>query len=377
MTTKIPTQNVGRSYNPNDATSYDDDSVEARIYAAVKRSSVKIDVLNPVPGNSRNSGHASGTVVTRDGIVVTDGHCVTDPDGRPLPDDQITVTVNGRQYHAHVLTDANGLGIRSDQSALQILAPAGETFTPLRIASSVRPDSRQWVFGYPQDSNVLFMSPVQSAQNGNPDTSDTRGDLGAKMQPGEDPNRKLHRSPVHIEPGNSGGARVQIGADGQPEMIEMAEITNTNITTENKAATELAGDQALHLRDNDTANWVDDDGTKHSGLYKERREYLQNVLANRNSGWFTPRHDIVAFLDDVTGRRFAERTDVAPPGGGDWTKGWVASQHIVGGRIEPAATTARDQEAYGTIADQILKSHAKSSVESFYLKQFMGEGQKP
>jgi len=374
MTIRIPTERVGQEFNLGNATLYQDDSPEARAYLAVKRSEAKIDVAKPVPGYPKAGGHGSGTIVTSDGILVTDRHCVVDDDGTPFSDEKITVTVEGKQYHARVLTDAHNLGIRSDQAALQIIAPDGQTFVPLRIASGIRPGSQQWVFGYPQNSNELFMSPVEAATANNPDGETTRAVLannGAALTPGEDPNRRLHRSPVHIEPGNSGGARVQIGADGQPELVELADITNADVRAQLAAAQELQTDAALHLRDTDTVNWKDDRGHSHSGLYKDRRAYLETIRNAPSAGWFTPREEVVAFLDDVTGRRFGERRDVGPPGSGvDWSRGQLADRRPVTGRVESGEATTRDQ--YGTIAEHILAAHAKSSVESYYLKQFMG-----
>jgi hypothetical protein len=377
MTIPIPTLRIGQDFDPNNATLYEENSEEARVYQAVKRSEAKIDVVKPNPRDPRQMqlGSGTGTIVTSEGIVVTDRHNVVSFDGSQIPDDKITVTVDGKQYQARVLADPHRLGIRTDQAALQIIAPAGETFVPMRIASGERPGARQWAFGYSQGSNNLFMSPVYGPTSDNPDGIVTRGDvqrLGVALQPGEDPNRQLHRSPVHIEPGNSGGARVQIGADGQPELLEMAEISNTDHRTQIAAADELQRDEAQHLRPTDVVNYVDASGMSHSALYKDRRQYLQDVINAPNCGWFTTRQEMVSFLDDVTGRRLGEGTDVHPPGSVEWSRGRRERepQPVARGAQESREGTTRDQ--YGTIAEHIMATHAKSSVESYYLKQFMG-----
>jgi hypothetical protein len=77
----------------------------------------------------------------------------------------------------------------------------------------------------------------------------------------------------------------------------------------------------------------------------------------------------VAFLDDATGRHFGgetqARNDVSPP-----------DQRIRRGDGLPGTPVTRrteqSQEQYGTIAEHILATHAKQSVESYALKQFMG-----
>jgi hypothetical protein len=374
MTIVIPTETINKRFNPNDATPYDEDSEEARVYAAVKRTEAKIDVNRPLAGFPFAVAHGSGTVVTRDGIILTDRHCVTAADAiTPLSDDQITVTVNGKTYHAHVLPDNHRLGIRSDQAVLQIIPNTpGERFEAMRIASRVRPGAQQYVFGYPQGSERLFIAPVKPSAN---ETVVRRSDLNkAKEQPGEDPNRELTESIVHIEPGNSGGAKVQIGSDGRPELVAMAEITNTDHNAQVAAAAELAKYAQMQLRDDERVVYVDESGQRQSDLYGHRRQFLEQQIIHPNSaGWFTPRQSIVSFLDDVTGRRFGEesnlRADVAPPERRNRRGAWLP-QTTETRRTEPMERASQGQ--YVTIAEQILAAHAKQSVESYALKQFMG-----
>jgi len=317
MTIKIPTERINQPFDPNDSTNYYENSEEARVYAAVKRTEARIDVHRPIPGHPETHAFSSGTVVTPDGIILTDRHCVVASDGAtPLSDDQITVTVNGATYHAHILPDNHRFGMRSDQAALQIIPNTpGETFEAMRIAGHVEPGAKNWVFGYPQGSDQLFIAPVAASDG---DINVRRIDVSkARLQPGEDPNRPLTESRVHIEPGNSGGAKVQIGSDGQPELVGMSEITNTDVNSQRAARLELAKYARMNIRDDERVTYVDDGGQQQSELWGRRRVLLEQIANPPNAGWFTPRQSIVAFLDDATGRHFGgetqARNDVAPP----------------------------------------------------------------
>jgi S1-C subfamily serine protease len=204
----IPTQLPFGQTNLNDCTLYEPGSKSAQDFNQVKSSVVKINGERTTNGVT-TTPYASGFVVTPNGMVATDLHLL-----RGLKN--ITVTSEeGRSYKASIAA----VDRRFDLAILQVENPNREFFQALPLGSSqqLRPGDNVTAWGYPLDSNRVFMSPglpnfgfrervpLQKVLEAGVGRPLSQSDLNQLLPSGERANRDIIESTILVNHGNSGG----------------------------------------------------------------------------------------------------------------------------------------------------------------------------
>lgn len=204
----IPTQLPYGTTNLSDCTQYSKGSEEALKFNTVKSSIVKISGVRSVDG-WRSSPYASGFIVTPDGMVATDLHIL-----RNLNDIRVS-TENGNSYKATIAA----VDRRHDLAILQLERPRNELFNAITLGSSqtLQPGADVTAWGYPLNSNRVFMSPsfqnfgfrerrpLKQALETGAGKALSPLELNGLLLPGESSDREVLESTNLVNNGNSGG----------------------------------------------------------------------------------------------------------------------------------------------------------------------------
>lgn len=190
---RIPTLHMGMEANPSDVTAYPEGSPLARLADNADDSIVRITTLRQRDGQ-QNVSRGSGFFVKPDGTLATAYHVVKDNDGLWVE------TKNGMTYRA-VISQADRA---TDTATLRLTNTTGyENFAYLPLSQ------RQQFFvgeptialSHPHGWNNIFMS----VGNLQAERKMHQISVAGGLMPGEDPNRSLLESRIHVEQGSSGG----------------------------------------------------------------------------------------------------------------------------------------------------------------------------
>ncbi|GEM_PF-2571278 len=199
----IPTLRVNQQANPNDRSTYSPGMNLVSIFQEAAPATVRIEGQRQAVDQGQQVTQdvtGSGFFVTASGDIATDYHVVRGLNG-------ITVTTaDGRRYSATV----EAVDQAKDLAVLRVNAAPYEQFPVLPLGGGTpAPGSNVWALGYPRGWQNMFISPGTTNM-----TQPLRNVLRAgNLGPGEDPNRTVLDTSIHVEPGNSGGPLV--GADGR------------------------------------------------------------------------------------------------------------------------------------------------------------------
>lgn len=196
----LPMLETGQPAIQNDRTAVPADWNLVNIYQNSRDGIVKIvgkeykvnesgqQVLDTITG--------SGFFVTSDGKIATDYHVV-----KGLNSVEV-ITAEGRHYSAHIENVSTDVDKAHDLALLKIDASPLERFKALPLGdSNFNTNDGVVAIGYPRGWNDMYASPGVYQKD-----QPISNVLAAKnLGEGEDPNRTVLHTEIHVEPGNSGG----------------------------------------------------------------------------------------------------------------------------------------------------------------------------
>jgi S1-C subfamily serine protease len=213
----IPSLRVNEQANAQDRTVYRPDMNLVDIYNNSKDAVVRIAVDK---GQKTDSGRSlettgSGFFVTADGKIATDLHVVRGAQG-------ITITTaDGRTYNAKI----EDVEPKADLALLSVQKNSpSENFAvlPLGSSSDLIPGEGVVALGHPKGWQPQFIAPgtVRTTRL----LRDILPQISGGALPGEDINRLIIESRIHVEGGNSGGPML----NGDGKVVGIVGLSDSN-----------------------------------------------------------------------------------------------------------------------------------------------------